>query len=27
MPLLSELSGLLWSAYQGRSQAEAVEAT
>ena len=26
MPLLSELSGLLWSAYQGRSQAKAVEA-
>jgi len=26
MPLLSELSELLWSAYQGRSQAKAVEA-
>jgi len=26
MPLLSELSELLWSAYQGRSQANAVEA-
>ena len=26
MPLLDELSNLLWSAYQGRSQAKAVEA-